>query len=428
MTPALYTPGAVAIAPRPQLVSRFDENFFGLQQQAADAFFASIDPRELPTFYPPSEEDRQRFDAIVRDVAEQVGGGVDLSDHLLSEAIGLGPLEMLLDDETVEEIYVNSYDQLLYRQAGQVVVARRAYSHPDFLFLTAQRLLGGRADEPDADPVDEVRFSDGTRVHIVMPPIAPRGPVLTVRKAPRTYRSLGELVGAGVLTGGMADFLTHAVEAGRSIVIAGPAGLGRTEMLNALGELIPNGTRIVVVEDDGALRLPQETLVSLETGTGGEAKYDLRYLLRSAVRMRPERILVNALKGPEVYDWVTAAAGGTYGSMATCHGTSAHDLLARLESLCLLGAHDMSPRGLREQIARGVHLIVVMHTAPNGTQRVQEIAEVQGIDLDAFRICDVFVFRADMAGGSHAPTGYVPMFVEALKNAGVAVDAGIFQT
>ena len=429
VAPALFTPGAVAIPSPPRLVSRFDESFYGQQTQAADQFFATVDPRDLPTLYPPSEEDRQRFEQIVRDITTRVGAGPDVAEHLLSEAIGLGPLEVLLDDENIEEIYVNSHDQLLYKQSGQIVVAQRTYSHPDFLFLTAQRLLGGRADEPGAEPVDEVRFSDGTRVHIVMPPLAPRGPVLTVRKAPRSYRSLSDLVNAGALSHGMADFLTKAVEAGRSIVVGGPTGSGRTEMLNALGELIPNGTRIVVIEDDGGLKLPQETLVSLEAGPGGDARFDLRYLMRSALRMRPDRILVNALSGPEVYDWVTAAAGGTYGSMAACHATSAHDLLGRLESLALLGAHDLSPRGLREQIARAVHLAVITHRGADGQMRVQQIAEVQGIDLDAFRVGDVFVYHPDGSGaGTHKPTGYVPVFYEALKNAGSSVDTGIFQT
>ncbi len=424
--PALYTPGAVAVPPAPRFVSRFDEGFASLQQAAADQLLATTDPRDLPTHYPPSEEDRERFEALVRDAVARVGGGPDLTEHLLSEAIGLGPLELLLDDESVEEIYVNASDQIVYRQHGQIVSAARCYSHPDFLFLTAQRLLGGRGDEPGAEPVDEVRFSDGTRVHIVMPPLAPRGPILTVRKARRRHRSLTELVAAGVLNPAMAEFLTRAVEAGRSIVIGGPVGSGRAELLAALGELIPNGTRIVTVEDEGALRLPQETVVALEAGTGAEARYDLRYLLRSAVRMRPERILVNALSGAETYDWVTSAAGGTFGSMATCHATSGHDLLGRLESLALLGAHDLSPRGLREQIARGVHLLVILHRTPEGGSRVQQIAEVQGVDLDAFRICDIFAWRAEAGAGSFAPTGYVPAFYEALRAAGMPADTGIF--
>ena len=426
MLSSLRTPGAAVIPPEPQFVSQFDQNFANAQIQIAEEFFGQIDPRELPTLYPPTDEDRAQYEPLAQDILSRQGHG-DMLEHLMSEIIGLGPLEALLDDEAVEEIYVNSHDQILFRRDGQIVAAERAYSHPDFLYLAAQRLMGGRADDPNQAPVDEVRFSDGTRVHILMPPLAPRGPVLTVRKAPRAYRTIEQLVDNGVINAAIAEFLGHAVTAGRSILIGGVMNTGRAEVLNALGNLIPDGTRIVTIEESASLRLSQHSVVSLETGTGHQHHFDTRYLLRSSLRMRPERILVNSLNGPEAYDWVTAAAGGTTGSMAVCHGISARDVLGRLESLCLMGAHDLAPRGLREQIARAAHLVIIMHRHGDGSIKVQQISEVQGVDLDTLRVSDIFYYRAEQGGGSFVPTGYVPQFYEALKNAGINADAGIFQ-
>ncbi|MEO1272788.1 MAG: ATPase, T2SS/T4P/T4SS family, partial [Myxococcota bacterium] len=389
-------------------------------------FFGQVDPRDLPTLYPPTDEDRAQYEPLAQEILNRQGQS-GMLEHLMSEIIGLGPLELLLDDAEVEEIYVNSHDQILYRKHDQIITAERAYSHPDFLYLAAQRLMGGRIDDPAASPVDEVRFSDGTRVHILMPPLAPRGPVLTVRKAPRGYRTVEQLVEQGVFSAAIAEFLGHAVTAGRSILIGGVMNTGRDELLNALGNLIPDGTRIVTIEESASLQLAQQSVVSLETGTGHQHHFDMRYLMRSSLRMRPERLLVNSLSGPEAYEWVTAAAGGTVGSMAVCNGVSSRDLLGRLESLCMMGGHDVAPRGLREQIARAVHLVIIMHRQGDGALRVHQISEVQGVDLDTLRVSDIFYFRAEQDGGSFVPTGYVPQFYEALKSAGIPADAGIFQ-
>jgi pilus assembly protein CpaF len=423
----LHTPGASAIPPKPDFFSQRDEGFATLQAQAAEAFFGSIDPQTLPMYYPPRPEDRHIFEQTVNEIVGSLGAGADLVEHLLGEAIGLGPLEALLDDPSVEEIYVNNYAQVLFRQNGRVVTASRAYSHPEFLFLAAQRLLSARVEE-GGTLADEVRFSDGTRVHILMPPLAPRGPVLTVRKARAAARSMDDLVAANVLSAGMASMLHSAVEAGRSIIVAGPTERARTEVLNALGNLIPEGTRILAVENVGGLRLNHQSAVYMEEGAGDRNQHGMRYLMRCAMRMRPDRILVNSLTGPEAYDWVSAAAAGTFGSMASCAGIATRDVLERIQTLCQLGATDLSPRGLREQIARAAHVVVVVHQASDGSPRVQQISEIQGIDLDSFRVSDVFYYRPEGSAGHFVATGYVPAFYETLRMAGINADTRVFNT
>lgn len=419
--PSVYTPGAGVVTTKPEFTHQKDEGFATSQADAAGRFFSSVDVSTLPAHYPPSPEDRAQWQGAANDAA---GGNAELAEHLLSEIVGLGPLENLLDDQNVEEIYVNSFDQILTKRGNQVATAARAYSHPDFLFLAAQRLLGARLEDPASEPAEEVRFSDGTRVHILMPPLAPRGPVLTVRKSRGASRSLDELASAGVMSTGMAEMLRQAVDAGRTIVVAGASASARDELLGALAAGIADGTRIVLVENSGSANLPQHSVVQLDVASAGQ--YDTRYLLRAAVRMAPERIIVNTLQGGEAYDWVTAAAAGTSGSLATMHGTSSRDAIGRLQSLAQLGAYDASPRGLREQIARAVHVVAVVHQDGSGQARVQQVSEVQGVDMDAFRINDVFYWRAEGAGGNFVATGYVPMFYEALRAAGVSVDTSIF--
>ena len=344
-----------------------------------------------------------------------------MTQVLTSECVGLGPIEGYLDDPTIRDIYVNRYDRVLIRRDGKLIAARRAFSHPSLLLVAGYRLLGPREVEVMAD---EIRFSDGTKAHVVMPPIAVDGPVITIRKPAIEHPSLEELTSRGVMSQGMEEFLERAILGGRSVIVAGPASAGKSTLLSALLQELPNGIRAISIEDNANLALPTGGVrLEANPATG----YDSRYLVRTALAMHPQRIVMDEVRGPEAYDWVTSAAAGTEGSLATMHGTSATDALGRLESLCVLGSRDVSPRGLREQIARAVNLVVVVNRRREGGFRIQQISEVQGVDLDAFRVNDIFYFRAEGASGGFHPTGYVPMFYEDLRHAGVDVDFGIFR-
>ncbi|RVU48411.1 FHA domain-containing protein [Lujinxingia sediminis] len=422
------TPGPLGIRPlatRIALEDEFDPEGHMAQVDVARVFFERVGEDELPLSYPPEESDRARFENTIDEAIEVVGPSGDreaLIETLLTEAVGLGPVESYLDDPEVQAIYVNRFDRIILRRGGKLVIAPRVFSHPEFLTLAARRLLG---PQDGVSPADEVRFGDGTRVHIVMPPLAVDGPVLSIRKPRRYQPSLDELAAQGTMSAGMADFLRRAVEAGRSIVIAGPTSSGKTTLLNALSRLVPESSRLIAIEEHSSLNLDAPTALRLEANPA--QGYDMRYLLRGAVAMHPQRIVLDECRGAEAYDWVTAAASGTEGSMLTLHGSSAIDALGRLESLSLLGATDLSPRGLREQVARSVNLVVVLHATSEGGFRVQQISEVQGVDLDTFRLGDVFYYRVEGGTGEFYPTGYIPMFYEDLRHAGVDVDLGIFR-
>lgn len=414
------------MAGQKELENHFDSPFHDAQRDVARVFFETISPQEIPLDYPlPEGEVKNRIDEAVRAAVSTAPPGIDhqsLIDALIKEATGLGALEDYLDDPAVQAIYINGFDRIVLRTQGTLQLAPRAYGHPEFLELAARRLLGPQELPPVSD---EVRFSDGTRVHILMPPLSVDGPTLTVRKPNTYFPSLIELVEGGTLSAEMAEFLEKAVQAGRSILIAGPTSAGKSTLLAALGQHIPDSSRVIAVEQHSCLPLTSPSSIRLEANPS--SGFDLQFLLRNAVSMHPERILLDECRGAEAYEWVTAAASGTEGSMITLHGTSASDALGRLESMCLLGAADISPRGLREQIARSVDLVVVLHGTPSGSPRIHQIAEVQGVDLDAFRINDVFYFRVEGTSGAFHPTGYIPLFYEDLRHAGLDADLDIFR-
>ena len=422
-------PGALEasalVVDRP-LESEFDEEFHRAQQDAARVFFDAFPIVDLPLDYPLENRSiENRVDREAKNAVTAVGASVDdqeLLDTLTKEAVGLGPLEDYLDDDDVRAIFVNSYDSIVLRRDGELVVAKRAYSHPDMLDLAARRLLGPHDTPPVAD---EVRFSDGTRVHILMPPIAVDGPVLTVQKPNREFPALEELRDQNTLSSGMTTFLKRVVEAGRSILIAGPISSGKSTLLAALAETVPPSSRVVAVEQHSNLPIEAPNFVRLEASPG--SGFDMGFLVQNAVAMHPDRIIVDECRGAEAYDWVTTASAGTQGSMLTLNATSAVDALARLESMCLLGASEVSPRGLRDQIARAVDLVVVVNTTPERGFRVQQIAEVQGVDIDAFRLNDIFYYRVEGTAGDFYPTGYIPLFYEDLRHAGFDVDLSIFR-
>jgi pilus assembly protein CpaF len=410
----------------PELESDFDQDFRDAQDEVVEALLEKFTLEDLPLTYPPDQADREEFQKIVRDTVREVKPRrVDreqLIEVFTDECVGLGPLETYLDDPTVQNIYVNQHNRIVLRRDNEIVVGRYAFSHTDFLRVATWRLLGTRDPEVITD---EVRFGDGTRVQVTLPPVSVDGPVLTVRKPPTDHPSIDDLIADGVMSPGMGTFLERGVETGRSILVAGPVSSGKTTLLEALARGIPDSSRTIVVEENTQLELPQEGVVRLESRPA--AGYDLEQLLDAAVEMHPEKIVLDECRGAEAYTWVSSAASGTDGSMATLHGIDASDALGRLESLCLLGSGDISPRGLREQIARAVDLVVIINRGNDGSFRIQQVTEVQGVDLDTFRLNDVFYYQVDGSSGAFHPTGYVPLFYEDLRHLGMDVNLDIFR-
>ena len=421
----LRVTGSALVSDEP-MADEFDPDLHRAQQDVAKVFFEATKLSDLPTDFPlDNTAVEQRLTRAVKKAVDTVGPDADrdrVTHTLTREALGLGPIESYLEDDKIRSIYVNSHDRIILLREGNHVIADQAFSHPDFLTMAARRLLGGGDDVPASG---QVRLEDGTDVHILMPPLAVQGPVLTIRKPNNYFPTLRELANSGVMTLGMAEFLERSVEAGRSILIAGPNNSGKSTMLSALMEVVPESARIISVEQHSNLPLQNRNLIRLEASPA--SGYDMRFLVQNAVAMHPDRILVDECHGAEAYEWVTAATAGTQGSMLTLHGASAIDALRRLQSMCLLAAAETSPRGLREQIARSVDLVVIVNTTADSRFRIQQIAEVQGVDLDAYRINDIFYYRVEGTAGAFHPTGYIPLFYEDLRHAGFEVDLSIFR-
>jgi len=409
-----------------ELDSEFDGDFHEAQRKVAEDLLDELDLERLPRVYPPPKGEREEYRELAREVAEEVApAGVPtdrLVDALGPQIVGLGPLEEYIDAPEIHTVHVHRYDTVLLERREGLVLAERTFAHSVFLELAVER-LGGEDDSSGI--ADRTELDGEIDVHLVRGATPSGDPVVTLRKPPESQPSLEDLVDGGTLSGPMATLLRRAVESGQSILIAGPNRTDRTTLLGVLGREVPNGSRTVAVEETSQLELPQPGSVRLQTGSeDGEALADV---LDAAVEMRPDRILLDELRGAEAYTWTGAAATGTDGSIGGIHGLNAVDALDRLESLCLLERGDLNPRGIRDQIARAVDLVVTLQTSGDSGFRVGQITEVEGVDLDAFRLNDIFYFGRDGARGAFRPTGNIPVFYEDLRQIGRNVDLSIFR-
>lgn len=313
------------------------------------------------------------------------------------ETAGLGPLEALLQDEEVTGIMVNGIAEVFVEREGRLQREPLAFGSAEALFSVIERIVAGagrRVDE--ASPVVDARLRDGSRVNVVMPPLAPKGPAITIRRVARRALTPGELTAAGSLSPEMLDFLRVCVEQRRNLIVAGGPGSGKTTLLNVLSNLIPPGERLVTIEDAAELRLHHENLVALEARPGsteGRAQVSMRELVRNALRMRPDRIIVGECRGAEALELLQAMNTGHEGSLTTAHASSPRDLLARLEVMVLLAGLDLPVAAIREQIASAVDVIVQQARFPCGTRRITRIVEVTGVEAGAIQTQDLFAFE-----------------------------------
>ncbi len=438
--------GRATMPPAPQLEDQRSDASDARMEAARivmDAYFARIDPQELPQVYPPEPEARDR---VYHDLAQcyeeesgQLPPGVDMNavlDFLVNEAVGLGALEYFLDDESVSEIFIHRPDVIVVEQEGRTVVSEHCYTSPDVLYMTVQRLLSMQGHTAmTAPPQSEVRFNDGTLVQVVLPPVAVGSPLIVVRKPRRSFPDLNEMVQRQVLSPSMAEFLDVCVQARRTILVAGPQGSGRTSLVNALASLIPDGARVVAVESTAMLQLPQNTAVSLETQppTAYAPAVDAETLVRNAARLRPERMILDTVRGTEALGFLNIVAGGAAGSLAVVTALGAQDAVRRLEQLVQMAAPASSPRGVVQQVAKGIDVVVVMHRFGNGRRRVVEIAEVCGANGADVDLETLFTFELQGMGeagegsGRFAATSYVPRFYRELESGGVSLNSSIFR-
>jgi pilus assembly protein CpaF len=348
-----------------------------------------------------------------------------LIDELADEALGLGPLERLLADPSVDEIMVVDRNTIYVERRGLIEPTELRFTDDESVRAVIERIitpLGRRIDE--SSPLCDARLPDGSRVNAIIPPLASRGPCLTIRKFGKHELSLGALVERGSLTELMARFLECAVQARKNIVIAGGTGSGKTTLLNVLSQAIPERERIVTIEDAAELRLRQRHVVSLEAKPAnmeGKGAYTIRDLVRNALRMRPDRIVVGECRGGEAIDMLQAMNTGHEGSMTTTHANSPGEAVARLETLCLMAGLDLPVRAIRQQIAQSVHLLVQQERCSDGSRRVTSITEVAGLDEHGdVELRELFAFERtglDANGrvnGVYRASGCLPSFAREL--------------
>ena len=363
--------------------------------------------------------------AIVNGLSDRVPAGMDrdvLIGSLLDEAIGLGPVERFLSDPNVNEIMVVDPNTIFLEINGKLVRADARFTNDERVRATIERIvtpLGRRIDE--SVPLVDARLADGSRVNAVIKPLALRGAAITIRKFSRKPFTMARLVEFGALTDRMAQFLMRSVIAKKNIVISGGTGSGKTTLLNVLSGAIPEDERIVTIEDAAELQLGQPHVVSLETRPAnmeGKGEYTIRDLVKNALRMRPDRIVVGECRGGEALDMLQAMNTGHDGSLTTTHANSPREAVARLETLVLMAGLDLPIRAIREQIAGSVQLIVQQSRLSDGSRRVTAISEVVGIsDKGDVELVPIFEYVRTGTGpkgkvlGDYRATGFLPTFL-----------------
>ena len=361
-----------------------------------------------------------------------------LAKEVLDEAIGLGPLEDLLEDDTVTEVMVNSHDEIFIERSGRIEKSPVIFTNDKAVIAAIERIvppIGRRIDE--SSPMVDARLADGSRVNAVIPPVALRGPSISIRKFSKRKLSGDDLLKYGSINQEMLEFVQVAVRERRNVVVTGGTGSGKTTLLNILSNFIPDHERIVTIEDAAELKLNQPNLVAMESrpaNVEGKGLITIRDLVRNALRMRPDRIVVGECRGGEALDMLQAMNTGHEGSLTTAHANSPRDALSRLEVMVMMSGMDLPMVVVREQIASAIDLIIHQRRFPCGSRKITHICEITGIESGTIQTQDLFVFRArDQGGpggkvrGQFAATGSVPEFYEELAARGVSVDLGIFR-
>ncbi len=356
--------------------------------------------------------------------------------EVLDEALGLGPLEELLADDSVTEIMVNARDQIYIEKSGKNQLSKVNFSSESQMMNVIERIttpLGRRVDEKT--PYVDARLPDGSRVHVIIPPLALRGPTITIRKFPKKRIEYKDLVQFGSMTEEIADFLRCCVEAKLNIVVSGGTGSGKTTLLNVLSNFIPASERIITVEDSAELQLGQEHVVRLETrpkNIEGEGEVSIRDLIKCCLRMRPDRIVVGECRGGEALDMLQAMNTGHSGSLTTLHANNPRECISRLETLVMMAGLGLPPKAIKENIASAVGVIIQQSRLSDGSRKVTHITEVVGMQGEVISLQDIFLYRQEGLDkkrkiiGRFVPSGFIPKFVEEMEAKGMKVSRNLF--
>jgi pilus assembly protein CpaF len=358
-----------------------------------------------------------------------------LFESIVAEILGYGPIEPLLGDDTITEIMVNGAKQVFIERAGRLHKTNIVFENDDHVMRVIDRIvapLGRRIDE--SSPYVNARLPDGSRVNAIIPPLAINGPALTIRKFSKTPLTVENLIQLESITPEAVEFLHACVIARLNIVISGGTGSGKTTLLNVLSGYIPDDERIVTIENAAELQMRQEHVVTLESrppNIEGKGEVTIRDLVVNCLRMRPDRIVVGECRSGEALDMLQAMNTGHDGSLTTAHSNSPRDTLARLETMCLMSGMELPVRAIREQVASAIELIVHEERMRDGSRKIVNITEVQGMEGDIIVMQDVFTFeQTGIEGGKVIgrlkPTGIRPKFMDKIEAANVHLPPNIF--
>jgi pilus assembly protein CpaF len=380
------------------------------------------------------------LEKIISGIKGQLPETVDSAKLLkivLDETVGLGALEELLADKDVTEVMVNCHDDIYVERAGRLEKTEITFSSPDAVMSTIERIvspLGRRIDE--SSPMVDARLQDGSRVNAIIPPLALRGPCITIRKFPEHKLVDSDLIRFGSINEAMVAFVRMAVEQRLNIVVSGGTGSGKTTLLNILSNYIPLDERVITVEDAAELKLVQPHVISLEARPAnmeGKGQVTIRELVKNCLRMRPDRIVVGECRGGEALDMLQAMNTGHDGSLTTGHANTPRDMLRRLEVMVLMAGMDLPVMAIREQVASAVDVIIQQNRFSDGSRRITSITEVTGMSGDTVQLSEIFRYQQkgfDADGkiiGEFKATGLVPKFYEDLRDRGVEIDMEIFK-
>lgn len=363
---------------------------------------------------------------------------LELFHDILDELIGFGPIQGLLEDPSISEVMVNRHNQVYIEREGKLLETHVKFDSDDHIMRVIERIVSPLGRRVDADsPMVDARLPDGSRVNAVIPPVAIDGPLLTIRKFIKTKLTINELIEFDTLSNTMSDFLRACVLGRLNIIISGGTGSGKTTLLNVLSGFIPENERVVTIEDSAELRLAQVHVVRMESRPAdldGRGQVTIRDMVRNALRMRPDRIIVGECRGGETLDMLQAMNTGHDGSLTTLHANSPRDALSRLETMVLMAGMDLPLKVIRQQVASAVDLIVHQSRLKNGPRKITAISEVSGMEGDTIVMTDIFKYEQTGIAqdgspiGYFKPTGIRPMFSPRLEAVGYKLSAELFST
>jgi pilus assembly protein CpaF len=413
-----------------------------LRGRIHDLVIREIDPRQLAA-EADLDQARRSIESVIESVLTDEGVSLSRTDRanliteLADEVLGYGPIEPLLRDATITEIMINSYDKIYFERKGILQLSNRSFRDNAQVMWLIDKIvapLGRHIDE--ASPMVDARLPDGSRVHAVIPPLSVHGPAVTIRKFSKDPLTSEDLIGFGTITQDTIDFLRACVIGRLNIIVSGGTGSGKTTMLNLLSSFIPPRERIVTIEDPAELQIRQDDWVSLETrppNIEGKGEVTQRELLRNALRMRPDRIVVGECRSGEAFDMLQAMNTGHEGSLTTVHANGPRDALSRIENMVLMASLDLPIRAIREQISSAVQLLVHLSRMQDGSRKVTHISEIVGMEGDVITMHDLFSFKQSSIAadgtiiGRVEPSGLRPKYIDRIASHGVQLAAEIFQ-